>query len=50
MRQVLEKFKSDEHKVVEESCLVALNTIDYWSSNVFADDGASSAERVGTTV
>jgi deoxyhypusine monooxygenase len=32
---VLEEFKHDSQKVVEESCLVALNTIDYWSTSEF---------------
>lgn len=49
VEKVLEEFKSDVHKVVEESCLVALNTIDYWSSNVFAD-GSSSAEGAAAAI
>lgn len=32
---VLEKFKVDEEEVVVDSCVVALDTMDYWNSNIF---------------
>ncbi len=35
VQRLLEEFRSDGEQVVEESCVVALNTIDYWASGEF---------------
>ncbi len=36
VQRLLEEYRNDGEQVVEESCLVALNTIDYWTSGEFA--------------
>jgi hypothetical protein len=42
VEHVLKQFLEDKEKVVKDSCLVALDTIDYWANSDFTLDISES--------